>query len=49
MMAMEGDVKPTDFGIAKALDLMYNQEGKSLLREKMNIYLGAGTLRGNWS
>ena len=28
MMAMEGDVKLTDFGIAKALDLMYNQEGE---------------------
>jgi serine/threonine-protein kinase len=25
---MEGDVKLTDFGIAKALDLMYNEEGK---------------------
>ncbi|MFP6901282.1 MAG: serine/threonine-protein kinase [Opitutales bacterium] len=27
MMAMEGDVKLTDFGRAKALDLMYNKEG----------------------
>ena len=28
LMAHEGDVKLTDFGIAKALDLMYNEEGK---------------------
>lgn len=28
LMAWEGDVKLTDFGIAKALDLMYNEEGK---------------------
>ena len=28
MLAMEGDVKLTDFGIAKAFDLMYNEEGK---------------------
>src|SRR5476651_898578 len=27
LMAHEGDVKLTDFGIAKALDLMYNEEG----------------------
>lgn len=28
MLAYEGDVKLTDFGIAKALNLMYNEEGK---------------------
>ena len=28
LMALEGDVKLTDFGIAKALNLMYNEEGK---------------------
>ena len=28
LVAQEGDVKLTDFGIAKALDLMYNEEGK---------------------
>jgi serine/threonine protein kinase len=28
LVAFEGDVKLTDFGIAKALDLMYNEEGK---------------------
>jgi serine/threonine-protein kinase len=28
IIAREGDVKLTDFGIAKALDLMYNQEGE---------------------
>jgi len=28
LVGFEGDVKLTDFGIAKALDLMYNEEGK---------------------
>ncbi len=28
LIAYEGDVKLTDFGIAKALNLMYNEEGK---------------------
>ncbi|HZL44655.1 MAG TPA: serine/threonine-protein kinase, partial [Opitutaceae bacterium] len=28
MLAYEGDVKLTDFGIAKAFKLMYNEEGK---------------------
>ena len=28
LMGFEGDVKLTDFGIAKALNLMYNEEGK---------------------
>jgi serine/threonine-protein kinase len=28
MIGFEGDVKLTDFGIAKALNLMYNEEGK---------------------
>ncbi|MDE3084186.1 MAG: serine/threonine protein kinase [Verrucomicrobiota bacterium] len=28
LISYEGDVKLTDFGVAKALDLMYNEEGK---------------------
>lgn len=31
MVAREGDVKLTDFGIAKALDLMYNEEGHTVV------------------
>ncbi len=31
MVAQEGDVKLTDFGIAKALDLMYNEEGHTVV------------------
>ena len=31
MIAREGDVKLTDFGIAKALDLMYNEEGHTVV------------------
>ena len=31
MIAREGDVKLTDFGIAKALDLMYNEEGHTIV------------------
>ena len=30
LIAFEGDVKLTDFGIAKALDLIYNEEGKMI-------------------
>ena len=37
MIAMEGDVKLTDFGIAKALGLMYNQEGE-VIAGKDGIY-----------
>ena len=31
MIAREGDVKLTDFGIAKAFDLMYNEEGHTVV------------------
>ncbi len=31
MVGREGDVKLTDFGIAKALDLMYNEEGHTVV------------------
>ena len=45
MIAKEGDAKLTDFGIAKALDLMYNQEG--VIAGKDEYLPGTGSPRSH--
>jgi serine/threonine protein kinase len=45
LMGYEGDVKLTDFGIAKALNLMYNEEGKVIAGKDEYLSPGAGELR----
>ena len=37
MIAREGDGKLTDFGIAKAFDLMYNEEGHTVVGKDAHL------------